>query len=76
MTFLERVHRARHYPGFTIQYHHREYVNTHENPYSETQFIEHYRRKYSREKGSMKLEHLPGRYFGDTGPVISGIVGH
>ncbi len=60
MTFLERVHRARHYPGFTFQYHHREYVNTHENPYSETQFIEHYRRKYSREKGSMKLEHLPG----------------
>jgi len=60
MAFLEGVHKARHHPGFTFQYHHREYVNTHSNPYSETQFIEHYRRKYTREKGSMKLEHQPG----------------
>ncbi|GAA0881589.1 hypothetical protein GCM10009120_01850 [Sphingobacterium siyangense subsp. cladoniae] len=29
-------------------------------PYSYTQFLEHYRRKYPKEKGSMKLQHIAG----------------
>jgi hypothetical protein len=37
-----------------------EYVNNVSNPYSYTQFLEHFHRKNSKVKGSMKLEHIAG----------------
>ncbi len=57
MKYFEKVNQARNHPGFTFQYHHREYAEQYENPYSYTQFMEHYHRKYAKSKGSMKLEH-------------------
>lgn len=60
MLYFEKVNQARNHPGFTFQHHYFEYVSMVENPYSYTQFLEHYKRKYAKEKGSMKLEHEPG----------------
>jgi predicted transcriptional regulator len=57
MRYLERINAARSHPGFTFQYHYNDYVN---NPYSYTQFPEHFHRKYSKAKGSLKLEHIAG----------------
>lgn len=44
-----------------FEYHYLEYSETADNPYSYTQFMEHYRRKYAKVKGSMKLEHEAGK---------------
>jgi transposase len=52
-------HQANH-PGFTFLFHYKEYQQQAENPYSYTQFMEHYHRKYPKNKGSMKLNHAPG----------------
>lgn len=60
MRYFERVNKAREHPGFTFLYHYHEYEHDAKNPYSYTQFMEHYRRKYPRVKGSMKLEHTAG----------------
>ena len=60
MRYFERINAARNHPGFTFQYHYNEYVSNASNPYSYTQFMEHYHRKYARIKGSLKLEHLAG----------------
>ncbi len=60
MRYIERIKAARSHPGFTFQYHYNEYVNNVSNPYSYTQFLEHFHRKYSKVKGSMKLEHIAG----------------
>ncbi|MBU2951212.1 IS21 family transposase [Tamlana agarivorans] len=60
MLFFEGVNKARNHPGFTFLYHYQEYVDQAKAPYSYTQFMEHYRRKYAKAKGSMKLEHDPG----------------
>src|SRR5690606_5118618 len=51
---------ARSHPGFTFLHHYQQYVLQAAEPYSYTQFLEHYRRKYPCEKGSMKLEHVAG----------------
>src|SRR5690606_27248701 len=48
------------HPGFTFQHHYQQYFGQARDPYSYTQFLEHYRRKYPREKGSMKLDHVAG----------------
>lgn len=61
MRYFERVNKARNHPGFTFQYHYEEYRDSAEHPYSYTQFLEHYRRKYADVKGSLKLEHDPGK---------------
>lgn len=61
MLFFEGVNRARHHPGFTFLYHYQQYVEQSKDPYSYTQFLEHYRRKYPVEKGSMKLDHVAGQ---------------
>lgn len=61
MRYFEKVNKARNHPGFTFQYHYLEYSETADNPYSYTQFMEHYRRKYAKVKGSMKLEHEAGK---------------
>lgn len=61
MLFFETMNESRGHPGFTFQYHYQDYRQSHQNPYSYTQFMEHYRRKYAKEKGSMKLEHEAGR---------------
>jgi len=61
MKYFEQVNQARSHPGFTFQYHFHEYSRSADNPYSYTQFLEHYRRKYAKVKGSLKLEHEPGK---------------
>src|SRR5690554_4374659 len=61
MRYFEQVNKARNHPGFTFQYHYEEYRNSVKHPYSYTQFLEHYRRKYAKAKGSLKLEHDPGK---------------
>jgi transposase len=60
MQFFEKVNLARNHPGFTFQYHYQQYVQESSNPYSYTQFMEHYNRKHAKTRGSMKLEHDPG----------------
>lgn len=60
MLYFEGVNKARNHPGFTFLHHYQQYVEQAETPYSYTQFLEHYRRKYPREKGSMKLDHIAG----------------
>lgn len=61
MTYFEKVNVARNHPGFTFQYHYQQYRVESGQPYSYTQFMEHYHRKHSKIKGSMKLEHEAGR---------------
>ena len=60
MAFFDKVNLARSHPGFTFLYHYQEYSSSHEDPYGYTQFMEHYNRKYSQIRGSMKLEHKAG----------------
>ena len=61
MLFFEKVNQNRNHPGFTFLYHYNQYKQESQNPYSYTQFMEHYNRKYGKVKGSMKLEHIAGR---------------
>jgi hypothetical protein len=61
MLYFEGVNKARNHPGFTFLYHYQEYVQAAKHPYGYTQFLEHYWRKYAQVKGSMKLEHDPGK---------------
>lgn len=60
MLYFEKVNAARNHPGFTFIYHYNEYKQEAKDPYSYTQFMEHYNRKYAKVKGSMKLEHQAG----------------
>lgn len=57
MRYFEKVHTARSHPGFTFLYHYQEYQSEVKQPYSYTQFMEHFNRRYSSIKASMKLEH-------------------
>jgi predicted transcriptional regulator len=61
MSYFEKVNQARNHPGFTFQFHYEEYRLQVKNPYSYTQFLEHYKRKYAKIRGSMKLEHEAGK---------------
>lgn len=61
MRYLEGIRKSRHHPGFTFLHHYQQYAEQSDNPYGYTQFLEHYRRKYKVEKGSMKLEHIAGK---------------
>lgn len=61
MLYFEKMNQARNHPGFTFLYHYSEYKGQVESPYGYTQFMEHYNRKYSKIKGSMKLEHEAGK---------------
>ncbi len=61
MKWFDKVNRARNHPGFTFLYHYLEYRKQVQTPYSYTQFMEHYHRKYDKLKGSMKLEHEAGK---------------
>lgn len=60
MVYLEGVNKAQGHPGFTFLYHYHQYVEQAEDPYSYTQFLEHFRRKYPKNAGSMKLNHVAG----------------
>jgi len=60
-TWFDKVNQQRIHPGFTFTYHYQEYKGQVKNPYSYTQFMEHYHRKYGKIKGSMKLEHEAGK---------------
>ncbi|SDF26133.1 Integrase core domain-containing protein, partial [Pricia antarctica] len=55
------MNKARNHPGFTFLHHYHEYAQSAREPYGYTQFLEHYRRKYAKIKGSMKLEHEAGK---------------
>ncbi|MBI9068717.1 MAG: IS21 family transposase [Salinivirgaceae bacterium] len=61
MLYFDKVNKGRNHPGFTFQFHYNEYKEEVNNPYSYTQFMEHYKRKYAKIKGSMKLEHEEGK---------------
>ncbi|MDA3905033.1 MAG: IS21 family transposase [Bacteroidales bacterium] len=61
MLYFDKVNKGRNHPGFTFQFHYNEYKEEVTNPYSYTQFMEHYKRKYAKVKGSMKLEHEAGK---------------
>jgi transposase len=61
MRYFENNKSSRNHPGFTFLHHYEEYRKLCDDPYSYTQFMEHFHRKYPEVKGSMKLEHLPGR---------------
>ena len=61
MTWFDQVNQQRNHPGFTFMNHYVEYRNQVQNPYSYTQFMEHYHRKFDKVKGSMKLEHEAGK---------------
>lgn len=60
MLYFEGVNKARNHPGFTFLHHYQQYVAQAVDPYSYTQFLEHFRRKYPQQKGSMKLDHEAG----------------
>lgn len=61
MVYFDRINQQRNHPGFTFMYHYLEYRQEVSNPYSYTQFMEHYNRKYCKAEGSMKLEHEAGK---------------
>jgi transposase len=60
MRYFEKVNHSKNHPGFTFLYHWQEYKSSVDNPYSYTQFMEHYNRKHPKVKGSMKLDHKVG----------------
>jgi len=57
---FDKINSSRNHPGFTFQFHYQEYILESKTPYSYTQFMEHYHRKHTKAKGSMKLEHEAG----------------
>ncbi|MFV0506149.1 MAG: hypothetical protein ACK5L5_05485 [Bacteroidales bacterium] len=61
MSWFEQINQARNHPGFTYKYHYQAYSSQVKQPYGYTQFMEHYHRKYAKEKGSMKLAHEAGK---------------
>lgn len=61
MQYLDKVNESRNHPGFTFHYHYNEYKEEADNPYSYTQFLEHYKRKHAPIRGSMKLNHEAGK---------------
>src|SRR5690606_29532050 len=61
MGYFDRINLQRNHPGFTFSYHYLEYQQEVSNPYSYTQLMEHYHRKYSIPEGSMKLDHEAGK---------------
>ena len=60
MTFFENANLATQHPGFTFLHHYDDYLQTVKKPYSYSQFMEHYKNKYGKIKGSMKLDHKAG----------------
>jgi len=60
MLYFDKLNLARSHPGFTFLHHYAQYQVEAKHPYSYTQFMEHYRRKHAKIKGSMKLEHQAG----------------
>jgi hypothetical protein len=60
MRYFDQMNSKLNHPGFTYSYHYESYRIGTKNPYSYTQFLEHYHNKFPKEKGSMKLEHVAG----------------
>lgn len=59
--WFDKINQERSSPGFTFKFHYEEYCLSVSKPYSYTQFMEHYHRKFDNVKGSMKLEHEAGK---------------
>ncbi|PWD98236.1 IS21 family transposase [Marinilabilia rubra] len=72
MRYFEKMNQQLDHPGFTFLFHYNEYRLQSQEPYSYTQFMEHYHRKFPKEKGSMKLEHKAGHevYIDFTGKKL------
>lgn len=60
MSYFNKMNSQLNKVGFTYSYHYAVYSSEAKTPYSYTQFLEHYHRKFPKEKGSMKLEHIAG----------------
>lgn len=60
MQYFEGMQKETYRVGFTFLYHYKTYSSSVSKPYSYTQFMEHYNRRYQKVKGSMKLEHKAG----------------
>jgi len=60
MQYFEGMKKETYRVGFTFLYHYKTYSASVSKPYSYTQFMEHYNRRYQKVKGSMKLEHKAG----------------
>lgn len=60
MKYFEQIKMETHRTGFTFLHHYKSYQEIVKEPYSYTQFMEHYKRKYHKTRGSMKLEHKAG----------------
>lgn len=60
MLYLYKMNNEFNHPCFTYQYHYQQYVEQIKDPYSYSQFLEHYHRKYPAQKGSMKIDHIAG----------------
>ena len=61
IAYFDKVNQARHHPGFTFLYHYQQYREQSKCPYSYTQFMEHYNRRYKKAQGCMKLDHEAGK---------------
>jgi len=72
MLFFKNMHEDKKHAGFTFLHHYAEYKEKVKEPYSYTQFMAHYHRKYPKGKGSMKLNHKPGNelYIDFTGKKL------
>lgn len=60
MRYFEQLKTETNRVGFTFLYHYNNYSSTVDDPYSYTQFLEHWNRKHQKVRGSMKLEHKAG----------------
>jgi transposase len=57
MSYFFKMNSKLNHPRFTYAYHYECYRDATKNPYSNTPLLEHYHRKFPKEKESMKLEH-------------------
>ena len=73
MSYFEQTTMDTGQVGFTFYHHYMQYRDEVSEPYGYTQFMEHYHRKHDRHKGSMKLNHPPGRelFIDYTGKKLS-----
>lgn len=61
MLYSDKVNKGLNHPGFAFKFHYNAYKEEVNYPYSYAQFMEYYKRRYVKNKGSMKLEHEAGK---------------
>jgi len=60
MEYFTKSHLDKKATGFTLDFHYQEYRETVSKPYSYTQFVEHFNRRFKTIKPSLILHHSPG----------------